>query len=159
MPEPVVEIKFSALLSRLTKEARLIRLAVPQGTELLKVEPWSTFLLPRRSSRIFQDMNVLDILDIVFGSCARRGHVVPLWRFDIAEPMDYPKRSLTTQYQENDLAFAERLMREEGLIYFFEYNADAAGRSLGKQTMVIADHNCIPCPADSAIVGGSVTQS
>jgi type VI secretion system secreted protein VgrG len=47
----------------------------------------------------------------------------------------------STPFQESDLAFAERLMHEEGLFYFFEHSGDADSPSLGSHTMVIADHN------------------
>ena len=38
----------------------------------------------------------------------------------MADPSIYPLRSLTTQYQESDLAFIERLLLEEGWFYWFE---------------------------------------
>lgn len=90
-----------------------------------------------RGSRTFQDMSVFDILDVVFGTYVKRGGIAPAWRFDIAEPTAHAKRGFTRQYQESDLAFVERLMREEGLIYFFEYSGNAPSRSLGTHTMVI----------------------
>lgn len=100
--------------------------------------------LAERESRVFQDMNVFDILDVILGSCAGRGAIAPGWRFDIAEPGVHPKRSLTTQYRESDLAFAERLMQEEGLFYFFEHGSEPGSASRGGRTMVIADYK--PCP-------------
>ncbi len=108
---------------------------------VLRLAPWTSFLAHGRDSRVFQDMSVFDILDVVFGSYAGRGRVTPAWRFDLADPGIYPKRSLTTQYQESDLAFAERLMQEEGLFYFFEHTGEPDSPSLGSHTMVIADHN------------------
>jgi type VI secretion system secreted protein VgrG len=108
---------------------------------ILTVEPWSTFLSLGRDSRIFQDMDVFDILDAVFRSYQGRGTLVPAWRFDLVDRGVYPKRSLTTQYQESDLAFVERLMHEEGLFYFFEHSSDSGSPTLGCHTMVIADHN------------------
>lgn len=108
---------------------------------VLRLEPWTAFLAHGRDSRVFQDMSVFDILDVVFGSYAGRGRIAPAWRFDLADPAVYAKRSLTTQYQESDLAFAERLMHEEGLFYFFEHSGDPDGAALGNHTMVIADHN------------------
>ena len=146
MPESVHETSVSALLPGVTEECRQIRLAPPSGTGLVKTEPWSTFLSRDRGSRIFQDMNVFDILDVVFGSYARRGGIAPAWRFDIAEPTVYAKRSFTRQYQESDLAFVERLMREEGLIYFFEHSGNAPSQSPGTHTMVIIDPKgaCLP---------------
>jgi type VI secretion system secreted protein VgrG len=107
----------------------------------LTVEPWLAFLAIGRDSRVFQDMTVFDILDTVFKAWQGKGRLVPEWRFDIAERDRYPSRSLTIQYQESALAFAERLMNEEGLFYFFEHTGDAESASLGGHMMVIADHN------------------
>lgn len=108
---------------------------------VLTLQPWSRFLAFGRDSRVFQDMTVCDILDAVFKSYAGRGRLAPAWRFELADRSVYPRRSLTTQYQESDLAFAERLMLEEGLFYFFEHSGDPNSPSLGSHTMVIADHN------------------
>ena len=107
----------------------------------LTVEPWTAFLAPGRDSRIFQDMTVFDILDTVFAAYQGQGKLAPAWRFDILDRTIYPKRSITTQYQESDLAFAERLMHEEGLFHYFEHAGDGASPGLGSHTMVIADHN------------------
>jgi type VI secretion system secreted protein VgrG len=100
----------------------------------LRLQPWTAFLAHGRDSRIFQDKSVLDILDIVFSGWLGKGRLAPEWRFEVAERGVYPVRSLTTQYQESDLAFAERLMSEEGLFYFFEHDE-------GSHRLVIADHN------------------
>ncbi|WP_254504554.1 type VI secretion system Vgr family protein, partial [Duganella vulcania] len=107
----------------------------------LTIGPWYAFLAAGRDSRVFQDRTVFDILDAVFGGWQDPGKLVPQWRYDIADRALYPKRSLTCQYQESSLAFAERLMREEGLFYYFEHSGDAASPGLGGHTMVIADHN------------------
>jgi type VI secretion system secreted protein VgrG len=107
----------------------------------LTLQPWSAFLGHCRDSRIFQDKTVFDILDAVFSTWHGRGKLAPAWRFDIADQGIYPIRSLTTQYQESDLAFAERLMSEEGLFYYFEHEGDPGSPSLGRHQMVIADHN------------------
>lgn len=107
----------------------------------LVVQPWTAFLARGRDSRVFQDMTVCDILDALFAAYQGQGKLAPAWRFDIAERAVYSPRSLTTQYQESDLAFAERLMLEEGLFYYFEHTGDASSPSLGSHTLVIADHN------------------
>jgi type VI secretion system VgrG family protein len=107
----------------------------------LTLRPWSAFLAHTRDSRLFQDMSVPDILDTVFKAWQGRGRLVPDWRFDLADPGAYLKRSIATQYQESDLAFAERLMGEEGLFYYFEHEGDPASPALGSHRMVIADHN------------------
>ena len=107
----------------------------------LSIGPWYAFLAAGRDSRVFQDQTVFDILDAVFTGWQDAGKLVPQWRYDIAERAIYPKRSLTCQYQESSLAFAERLMREEGLFYYFEHSGDATSPGLGGHTLVIADHN------------------
>lgn len=107
----------------------------------LTIGPWYAFLAVGRDSRVFQDRTVFDILDAVFNGWQAPGKLAPQWRYDIVEREVYPKRSLTCQYQESSLAFAERLMREEGLFYYFEHSGDAAGPGLGGHMMVIADHN------------------
>ena len=107
----------------------------------LVLQPWCAFLELGRDSRIFQDKNVFDILDAVFRAWLGRGTLAPAWRFDIADKSIFPVRSLSTQYQESDWAFAQRLMSEEGLFYYFEHQGDPASRGLGSHQLVIADHN------------------
>lgn len=100
----------------------------------VRVEPWTAFLAQNRDSRVFQDMSVCDILDAVLGSWQGQGALVPEWRFELADRSAYPKRSLCTQYQESDWTFAQRLMAEEGLFYYYEHRSDG-------HVLVIADHN------------------
>ncbi|MDB5917122.1 MAG: rhs element Vgr family protein, partial [Massilia sp.] len=107
----------------------------------LTIEPWSAFMAFGRDSRIFQDKTVFDILDAVFNGWQGLGKLVPAWRYDLVERAAYPVRSLTCQYQESNLAFAERLMNEEGLFYYFEHSAAADSADLGSHTLVIANHN------------------
>lgn len=108
---------------------------------LLTVEPWTAFMAPGRDSRVFQDMDVIDILEAVFRGYQGKGRLDPAWRVEVIDRGVYPKRSLTIQYQESDLAFAERLMLEEGLFYYFEHEGTPGSPSRGMHTMVIADHN------------------
>jgi len=107
----------------------------------LTIEPWCAFLKLGRDSRIFQDKTVFDILDAVFGSAFAKSRLVPNWRFDLADRSLYPVRSLTCQYQESNFAFAERLMHEEGLFYFFEHEPANGDGNSGSHTLVVADHN------------------
>ncbi|MGQ4660616.1 type VI secretion system tip protein TssI/VgrG [Lysobacter sp. F6437] len=112
----------------------------------LVVEPWLALLRDRVDSYVFQDMSVVEILEDLFadyvpGNGSGQGKLAPAWRWDLADPAVYRKRSLTTQYEESDLAFVERLLADEGLFYWFEHEGNADGDSLGAHTMVIADHN------------------
>jgi type VI secretion system secreted protein VgrG len=105
------------------------------------IEPWLGMLAHRRDSWVFQDMTVMEILDEVFADYQGQGRLMPAWRYDLADPSVYPQRSLCVQYQETDLQFVQRLMREEGLVCWWEYQGDPGGSDLGKHTLVIADHN------------------
>lgn len=107
----------------------------------LTLEPWTAFLSRGRDSRVFQNMSVLDVLQAVFAPYRRHARLSPGWRFELLDRAVYPVRSLVTQYQESDLAFAERLMSEEGLFYFFEHQGDRGDPLLGRHELVIADHN------------------
>ena len=107
----------------------------------LFAQPWTAFLSHTRDSRIFQDMTVFDILDTVFARYRGQGKLMPAWRFDVRDRALYPPRSHTTQYQESDWAFVERLMLDEGLFHFFEHSGDSASPSLGSHELIVADHN------------------
>lgn len=108
---------------------------------VLTVEPWTAFMGVGRDSRVFQGMDVIEILETVFRGYQGKGRLDPAWRIEVIERGVYPKRSLTTQYQESDLAFVERLMLEEGLFYYFEHEVNPGSQSYGMHTMVIGDHN------------------
>lgn len=108
----------------------------------LVVEPWLSFLQHRQDSWVFQDKTVMDIVDEVFNDYAGQGKLVPQWRWDLADTSLYPRRSLSVQYQESDLAYVHRLLREEGLFYWWEHeSAEGEQGKEGHHTLVIADHN------------------
>lgn len=118
----------------------------------LTIEPWTAFLRYRRDSTVYQDMTVIEILESIFSDYRQQGKLNPVWRVDLADVSVYPKRSLTTQYQETDLAFIERLMAEEGLFGWFEHAGDTNNADLGTHTLVIADHNDAFKPNEQAQV-------
>jgi type VI secretion system secreted protein VgrG len=75
-------------------------------------------------SRTFLDLSVPQIVKQVLDA----GKVKQRW--DVRG--SYPTRECTAQYRESDLAFASRLMEQEGIWYRFEQGDDGA-------TMVVAD--------------------
>lgn len=85
-------------------------------------------------SRIFQHMNVIDILKKVLD-----GLDVSWETTGGFQPRDY-----CVQYRESDFQFASRLMEEEGIYYFFKHSADS-------HKMVIANapqsHPDLPGPS------------
>lgn len=102
----------------------------------LTLQPWTVFAGLGRDSRVFHDMTVIEILETVFAAYRLSGKLAPAWRFETADASIYPVKSLTTQYQESNWAFAERLMSEEGLFYYFEHEGDSASPGLGQHTLV-----------------------
>ena len=101
---------------------------------VLVIEPWLAMLGHRRDSWVFQSKTVIEIIEEVFGDYQGEARLMPAWRWDLADPSVYPQRSLCVQYQETDLAFVQRLLREEGLVCWWEHEE-------GNHTLVIADHN------------------
>ena len=106
----------------------------------LTIEPWLAFLAHRQDSWVFQGQTVMEIVEEVFADYSNQGRLVPAWRWELADLATYAQRSLCIQYQETDLAFIQRLLREEGLFYWWEHQTQD-GDSLGRHTLVIADHN------------------
>src|SRR5690606_34591670 len=107
----------------------------------LVLEPWLALLRHRVDSYVFQDMTVIEIVDTVFADYAGQRALAPAWRWDLADPSVYRRRSLATQYQESDLAFVDRLLAEEGVFYWFEHSGAPGEQCLGTHTLVLADHN------------------
>ena len=104
----------------------------------LVIQPWLTFLGHNQDSWVFQDKTVMEIVDEIFNDHAGQGRLTPQWRWELSDPTVYPRRSMSIQYQESDLAYVHRLLREEGLFYWWEH--EGKGEE-GSHTLVIADHN------------------
>ena len=92
------------------------------------VEPWLALLAQRTNARIFQEKTVQQVLVELFGEHD------PYARFDFRLSAPLKTRSYMTQYNESDLAFAQRLLEREGLIYYFEHSADPQ-----QHTLIITD--------------------
>lgn len=106
----------------------------------LTIEPWLAFLRYRKDSFAFHDLTVIEIVEQLFSHYAQ-GVVAPAWRWELADSSRYLKRSLTTQYNETDFAFVERLLAEEGIFYWFEHSGDTGSNTFGQHTLVLADSN------------------
>jgi type VI secretion system secreted protein VgrG len=104
-----------------------------------EVVPKVWLLTKRVQSRIFQHVNIPDILKKVLAG------------FDVAYELTgtYYPRDFCVQYRESDFDFASRLMEEEGIYYFFKHADD-------NHQMVVSDstskHPPVPGPA-TAIFG------
>jgi type VI secretion system secreted protein VgrG len=80
--------------------------------------PWLWMLTRESDCRIFQNENLLEILDDIFLKDEYK---------NIGRKWDYrysghdEKREYCVQYRETDFNFVSRLMEEEGIFYFFEH--------------------------------------
>jgi len=91
----------------------------------LELAPKAWLLTRRRTSRIFQEQSVPQIVAGLLGS-------VPGLAFDMRLTGTYPARAYVAQRNETDFDFISRLLEEEGIFYFFTHGA--AGH-----VMVLAD--------------------
>lgn len=107
-------------IGRTTDRARMITIEVVPALALLAL---------RKDSRIFQDLEATDILDAALGG-ALEGYAREL---ELRTRRTYKRREYCVQYGETDLDFAHRLMEEEGITYFFEWDAD------GVEKLILVD--------------------
>lgn len=96
----------------------------------LELSTWLGFLRQNRNSRIFQNLNIINIIEQVFSR-----YNLADYRFDIVG--SYPLREYCVQFEETDFAFVNRLMEDEGVWYYFEHSED-------KHTLVITDQQHFP---------------
>jgi type VI secretion system secreted protein VgrG len=90
------------------------------------LRPWIWFLSRNFNCRIFQEVNVPDVIEKV----AKESHGFSDYRLSLNE--EYKTREYCVQYRESDFDFLSRLMEEEGIFYFFEHEE-------GKHTLVLGD--------------------
>lgn len=93
----------------------------------------------RKDCRIFQDVDAETILRDVL---SRAGLYAA--SLDIRLPAPLPKREYCVQWNETDLAFFQRILEEEGLVYWFEHRK-------GAEKLVIADGTLVGDPRFNAL--------
>ncbi|WP_054921241.1 type VI secretion system Vgr family protein [Pseudomonas sp. NBRC 111138] len=84
----------------------------------LHIGTWLSLLKPRRNTRIFQDLDALEIVTRIFADYPQAQ-----WEARVTQLL--PRRALCTQYRETDYEFVCRLLSEEGLSFYFEHAANA----------------------------------
>lgn len=72
-----------------------------------------------RTHRFFVNKSVPEVVAEVLTEHGLKG-----WEYEFTLKADYPEREQINQYQENDLAFIERLLAEVGIFYFFTLQPD-----------------------------------
>lgn len=91
----------------------------------LELSTWLWFLMQNHNCRIFQDLNIISIIEQIFVRYSFADY-----RFDITG--SYPLREYCVQFSETDFDFINRLMEDEGVWYYFEHSDE-------KHTLVITD--------------------
>jgi type VI secretion system secreted protein VgrG len=120
---------FNGIITSLTP----IRSSTQQGYSQYRatLEPCAWLLTQCVDCRIFQDLNVPDIIAQVIDSARDKG-ILQTIDFRMVLAGDYPRREICIQYNETDMAFIERLCATEGIFYFFEHQK-------GQHCLVFAD--------------------
>ena len=137
--ERMIGDKVKVVISPEEGEGRIIHAMIAQwraaaviGRDLrhyrARLVPWLWYLGHSTDCRIFQNMNVPDIIEQVFKTLGFTDYQMSVSRGD------YPKLEFCVQYRETALNFVCRLMEEVGIFYFFRHDED-------RHVMVIADKN------------------
>ncbi|WP_434628639.1 type VI secretion system Vgr family protein [Chromobacterium sp. CV08] len=112
----------------------------------ITVEPPFALLRHRRTSRVFQDMTVPDIIkQIINEHQAANPAFARVQTLEIKVDAKQPARSYCLQYRESDFDFIARLMHEEGFAWRFEHIDDD-----GPQVRLVVFDDAFSLPAGSA---------
>jgi type VI secretion system secreted protein VgrG len=91
----------------------------------VRLRPAIAALAHREGCRIYQDRNLVDILQEVFAASG-----VDKVEFQLQQ--SYEAKEYVVQYRESELNFIQRLMEDEGVFYFFRHKPE-------EHTMIITD--------------------
>ncbi|TDR82636.1 type VI secretion system Vgr family protein [Paludibacterium purpuratum] len=97
----------------------------------LTVESPFSLLRHRKTSRVFQDVSVPDIVKKIFAEHAAANAVFARVQTLDLHVRDARPRRYCLQYRESDFDFVERLLSEEGYAWRFDHSDDASGSSPG----------------------------
>lgn len=109
----------------------------------VEMVPGLWYLQREITSRIFQNLTVVQILDKIFRSNPFTSKGVVQMQLESSEKA-YPKLEYCVQYRESTLAFVSRLMEEYGISYYFKHPQDHtsnASQNVNRTTMVLTDRN------------------
>jgi type VI secretion system secreted protein VgrG len=104
-------------LHGIVRQARLVETSAVTSTYELIVVPRLWRATQRTDCRIFQDMDVLQIVAEVLDA-----HDIFGDAYKVSTTGSYPVRPYCVQWKESDFAFVSRLLEEEGICYYFEHS-------------------------------------
>ncbi|WP_421508157.1 type VI secretion system tip protein TssI/VgrG [Erwinia rhapontici] len=112
-------------ISGLVQQARFLGRDANQAKHEFVIRPWLYLTDLTADYKIFQNKNVVDIIDEVLSD----------YNFPLDKRLSgsYPQLDFQVQYGETDFNFIQRLMEEWGIYWFFEHHDH-------KHKMVIVDH-------------------
>lgn len=97
-----------------------INSSADQAEYMITLEPFLALLRNQfRTHRFFVNKSVPEVVAEVL-----QEHGLKDWEYEFILKVEYPKREQINQYQEDDLAFIERLLAEVGIFYFFTLQPD-----------------------------------
>ena len=103
------------------------------------LRPWLWWLTLSSNNRVFQNLNVQEIVGNIFKDAGFSDYKFQLKTTPV-------KREYCLQYNESDFNFVSRLLEQEGIFWFFTHQE-------GKHTLVLADDNSAfpPIPGDKKV--------
>jgi type VI secretion system secreted protein VgrG len=102
-----------------------------------EIVPWLWFLSLSTDCKIFQNLNVLEIVEQVFKG---QGYV----DYEVSCVRSYAPREYCVQYRETHLNFVSRLLEEEGIYYFFQHTSSGHVLTLADDPIAVK-----PCPGQA----------
>lgn len=99
----------------------------------------------RTNSRIFRNVNVIDVLGVVLNEWRQRSSTLSqVFEFDLSglNTARYPKRSYVRQVNESDARFVSRILRRDGITMFVQSGSLSRGAKEGDppvHTVVFCD--------------------
>ncbi|MEX2188693.1 MAG: type VI secretion system tip protein TssI/VgrG [Pirellulales bacterium] len=119
----------------------------PRGTKYTaEMVPWLWFLTKTTDSRIFQEKDVKQIVEQIFGDLGFSD-------FDLSGIAgQHPPLEYCVQYRESDFNFVSRMLEKEGIFFYFKHED-------GKHTMMMADGKAAYKDADDKEVNFSAERA
>jgi type VI secretion system secreted protein VgrG len=131
--------------SGIIEEFNYIETNVDYSTYSIKLVPRLRLLHFNQQSRVFQRMDVTQIVQKVLDDAGLKRY----YTMDIQGT--YPPKEFVVQYQESDLNFLSRLLEEAGIWYLFKEScvSDDEADAVGQEQLIISDK-----PASFEVIQG-----
>ncbi len=108
----------SRIVHGMVSEARFVRVVADRLHFSLTLRPTLWMLSQREDCRIFQNMSVVDLVQLLLDECGIADSAE--WRLQ----GNYPEREFFIQYRESTLNFIQRLLEDAGIFYYFTHSGD-----------------------------------